>query len=181
MIGRQPCNRAGAAKDALPAGHPAGVSVPRNARCGRSIGTDRRPGARGPLEPCVGRVCEFALKSFVRVLGDFFPKTRTNKLRQGKRCGIRRAHHMQVHSPSFFQKQKMPGSYRESVSFIGTHSVEQPSHQKHIHIYSHIHTDPKCPAEPWPLSIECRRSRPAALRWRPRPTPPPLPPSPFPG
>ena len=25
---------------------------------------------------------------------------------------------------------------------------------------------------PWPLCIECRRSRPAALRWRPRPTPP---------
>jgi hypothetical protein len=134
-----------------------------------------------PWSHVCGRVCEFALKSFVRVLGDFFPKTRTNKLRQGKRCGIRRAHHMQVHSPSFFQKQKIPGSYRESVSFIGTPSVEQPSHQKHIHIYSHIHTDPKCPAEPWPLSIECRRSRPAALRWRPRPTPPPLPPSPFPG
>ena len=27
---------------------------------------------------------------------------------------------------------------------------------------------------PWPLSIECRRSRPAALRWRPRPTPLPF-------
>ena len=44
----------------------------------------------------------------------------------------------------------------------------------HIHIYPHIHTEPKCPAVPWPLSIECRRSRPAALRWRPRPTPPPF-------
>ena len=81
-----------------------------------------------------GRVCEFALKSFVLSWGIllswgiFSPKTRTNKLRQGKRCGIRRAHHMQVHSPSFFQKQKIPGSYRERVSFNGTPSVEQPSH-----------------------------------------------------
>ena len=96
-------------------------------------------GARGPTVPTggweladpwghvCGRVCEFALKSFVSFLGVFSPKTRTNKLRQGKRCGIRRAH-MQVHLPSFFQKQKISGSYRERVSFIGTPSVEQPSH-----------------------------------------------------
>ena len=104
----------------------------RGAR-GLSVPTGGRELADPWCHVC-GRVCEFALKSFVSFLGDFksdfSPKTRTNKLRQGKRCGIRRAHHMQVHLPSFFQKQKIsgPGPYSERVSFFGTPSVEQPSH-----------------------------------------------------
>ena len=68
----------------------------RGAR-GLSVPTGGRELADPWCHVC-GRVCEFALKSFVLSWGIllswgiFSPKTRTNKLRQGKRCGIRRAH-----------------------------------------------------------------------------------------
>ncbi len=100
MISWQPSNRAGAVQDALPAGRSAGVSVPRNARCGRSIGADRWPEA--DLQVC-GRVCEFAHRKQL-TNGNCYSLVLTNA------------------SPLafFFAKQKIPGPYRERESSVGT-------------------------------------------------------------
>ena len=55
------------------------ASQARRGARGLSVPTGGRELADPWCHVC-GRVCEFALKSFVRLLGDFPPKTRTNKL-----------------------------------------------------------------------------------------------------